>query len=678
MFVIYRFPNTSVLTFCNDLADVLEESILNLTGYISLVGDFNIHVDQVHNSDSITFSDFLDSFGLANKVQFPTHKHQHTLDLVISSCMDSFIQSVYRGHLLSDHNFVHWKLRVGKVDKMLTKTTRSTKDFNHSRFGRRACDELQDKVVNVGKRDLGSLVDAYNRTLTNIMDDLAPEKTTVLKVNHRQPWFNDKILQELKLRKWKERVWRQDPTEYNYIAFYNQRRFVSNTIKTAQRNFYLKAISDNKNNYKYLFDLTNGLLFRKQESRYPDAGSKEELANGFNEFFKNKIDKIMEKLKSDEDGISIGPQYLESELLTSCEFSEFRPVTEDKLVSIIKATPTKSCESDPITTKLLKEHLDSILPALVKLVNTSLQDGTFLDNLKEALLRPLIKKNGLELNFTNFRPVSNLSYLSKLIERVVCEQLVDMVTETGNFEELQSAYRSQHSTETALLKVKTDILDNMDKGCVNCLVLLDLLAAFDTVNYQYLMDRLRYRFGLDGKIMEWISNYLQDRTQKVVVDNVKSESVRLNQGVPQGSVLGPILFSLFISPLGDICRKYNICFHSYADDQQIYISFDPSIQGDEELCVKSLEACIHDIRIWMKTNLLKLNDSKTEVILIGTNQKRSKVSDNITIRIGNDDIKPTDKVRNLGFYWCSDMKNTAHVNQLTSSVFPTICNIMKI
>ena len=137
-----------------------------------------------------------------------------------------------------------------------------------------------------------------------------------------------------------------------------------------------------------------------------------------------------------------------------------------------------------------------------------------MDNLKEALLRPLIKKNGLELVFTNFRPVSNLSYLSKLIERVVCGQLVDMVIETGNYEGLQSAYQSQHSTETALPKVKADILDNMDKGHVNCLVMLDLLAAFNTVNYQYLMDWLRYRFGLDGKIIEWISNYLHDRTQK--------------------------------------------------------------------------------------------------------------------------------------------------------------------
>ena len=201
LFIIYQFPNTSVFTFCNDLADVLEGSILNLTGYISLVGDFNIHVDQVHNLDSITFSDFLDSFGLSNKVQFLTHKHQHTLDLVVSSCTDGFIQSVFGGHLLSDHNFVHWKLRVGKEDRVLIKTTQSTKDFNHSRFSWRACDELQDNVVNTGKRDLGSLVDAYNRTLTNIMDDLAPEKTKALKVNCRQLWFNDKILQELKLRK---------------------------------------------------------------------------------------------------------------------------------------------------------------------------------------------------------------------------------------------------------------------------------------------------------------------------------------------------------------------------------------------------------------------------------------------------------------------------------------------
>ena len=147
------------------------------------------------------------------------------------------------------------------------------------------------------------------------------KKTKALKVNHRQLWFNDKILQECKLRRWKERVWRQDPSEYNYRAFYNQCRFVSNNIKTAQQNCYLKALSDNKNNYKYLFNFLF-LLFWNQESYYPDAGSKEELANGFNEFFKNKIDKIIETLKSDEDGISIGPQYLESELQTICKILE--------------------------------------------------------------------------------------------------------------------------------------------------------------------------------------------------------------------------------------------------------------------------------------------------------------------------------------------------------------------
>ena len=224
----------------------------------------------------------------------------------------------------------------------------------------------------------------------------------------------------------------------------------------------------------------------------------------------------------------------------------------------------------------------------------------------------------------NFRPVSNLTYLSKLIERVVCAQISEMAEKSGNTEPLQSAYKKNHSTEMALLKVKADILQAMDNQWVVCPILLGLSAAFNMVNHQLLLNRLKYRFGLGGVILDWIRSYLMEKKQRVAIGDVQSDVVELAQGVPQGSVLGPILFSLYTSPLGDICHQHNINFHAFADDQQSYFSFQP-IQNE----------------IDEGTNLLKLNDDKTEVMLIGTRQQLSKLPE-VTIKIGNESINPTE------------------------------------
>ena len=217
-----------------------------------------------------------------------------------------------------------------------------------------------------------------------------------------------------------------------------------------------------------------------------------------------------------------------------------------------------------------------------------------------------------------------------------------------------------------------------------CLVLLDLNAAFDTVNHSILLNRLKYHFGLGGKILQWTEDYLTGCTQRVIIDNdgegeprAESSETTLSQGVPQGSVHGPVLFSLYTAPLGDICHRHKILFHSYADNQQTYLSFKPSVANTRETCITNLQNCIDEIRFWMRVNLLKLNDSKMEFIILGTQQQLNNVPDT-TIKIGEDHINPSSSVRNLGFYQDSLMKGTSHVNKLTSNLFNVLHQISKI
>ena len=347
----------------------------------------------------------------------------------------------------------------------------------------------------------------------------------------------------------------------------------------------------------------NSLLFCSDPSPLPPMKNSKALADEFNQFFKDKVQKIMDNLAPTEDNL-IDQQYLKLDYTTDKRFREFIPVNSDKIAKIIRKAPPKSCELDPVPCKIPKQVCKDILPLIATIVNTLLTSGLFSGNLKNALLRPLLKKATLEVTvLKNFRPVSNLSYLSKLIERDVCKQLTDFAVQSGNLEDYQSPYRQGHSTETALLKVKDDIPAAIDNQEVMCLVLLDLKATFDTDLHWLLLKRLQYRFGFTDTNLKWIGSYLSRRMQQVVIDGTKgqpqgqSDPVNWTFGILQGSVLGPILFTLFMSPLGDLCQKHNVLVHLYTDDMQVYMSFKPSVPGDKIPCKTRIERCIKEIRI---------------------------------------------------------------------------------
>ncbi len=343
------------------------------------------------------------------------------------------------------------------------------------------------------------------------------------------------------------------------------------------------------------------------------------------------------------------------------------PITCSELEKIIKNSPIKSSSLDPLPAQLFRQVFTRMLPTFVAIINKSLSTGVMPDCLKEAMLTPILKKPQLDPeDLNNYRPISNLPYLSKLIERVVAAQLVCHFKKHSISESSQSAYRKLHSMQTALTCVANDILCALDRRELVFLVLLDLSAMFDTVDHKLLLSRLEDRVGLSGQVLDWATSYLTGRYQYVSRSGSSSEPRPLTCSVPQGSVLGTIFFTIYTRPLGDIARKFNLSFHLYADDTQLYLSFNRSDPASADLAINKLEQCIHEIKQWMLVNKLKLNGNKTEFIKIAS--KTNTVPSSLTsLRVDTDVVQPTISARNLGVTFDSEMSLSPHVQSLCKS-----------
>ena len=220
-----------------------------------------------------------------------------------------------------------------------------------------------------------------------------------------------------------------------------------------------------------------------------------------------------------------------------------------------------------------------------------------------------------------------------------------------------------------MLKVKNDILMNMENQKVMLLVLLDLSTAFDTVDHRILLDRLQFDFGISGSALNWIESYLSNRTQRIYIDGVLSSNFNLKFGVPQGSCLGPLLFSLYASKLFKIVESHLPNPHCYADDTQLCITFR---SGND------LEETAADIIQWMHSDKLKLNSDKTECLLIGMRQQLQKISNISTSLVGDPQIAPSCEVQNLGTWFDSKMSMLSHINKTCSSAFYYLHNMRRI
>ena len=288
------------------------------------------------------------------------------------------------------------------------------------------------------------------------------------------------------------------------------------------------------------------------------------LTNTFSSFFINKISIIRFSFPSGSCSNVLTPPNTREVL------HNLSHVTDAEVRRLVLSAPCKSSDLDPLPTGLVKDCIDVLVTPIVSIVNLSLSEGCFPTHFKSGLVSPLLKKPTLNRDdMKNYWPVSNLSFLSKIIEKVVASRLNSHINSSHTSNDYQSAYRKFHSTETALLKIHNDILSSMDDGRVTALTLLDLSAAFDTIDHTILLRRLGNWFGVSGKALDWFKSYLTGGSQRIKLGNCLSSRSDISFGVPQTSVLGPLLFTLYTTPLSSLVSGHAIPHHLYADDSQL-------------------------------------------------------------------------------------------------------------
>ena len=536
-------------------------------------------------------------------------------------------------------------------------------------------DLQQSDLYREVSRELVGLVSCYNSICSGLMDKHAPVVKKTITVRPRVPWFNDTIKAAKRKHRKYGRVWRAISLESDRMVLTRARNYTIHVIEHAKSEYYTDFIIKNSNDQRRLFNAVNRLLGRSRNELYPPHTNPKSLANDFGQFFARKIVNILSELDAIESAEDLHIEPVRPSPFVETPFTKFEALPFDSVRKLIMSSPVKSCETGPVPTCVVKERLDELLPAISSMINISLEEDHFPKEWKGALVKPTMKKPGLELEKKNYRPVSNLQFLSKLTEKAVAQQAISHIVACGLFPKLQSAYRRHHSTETALLRVRNDILLNMNKQHVTLVVCLDLSAAFDTIDHMILLQCRENKFGFGGTTLMWFRSYLSGRFQQVVIDGVKSDKFDINLCVPQGSCLGSLLFSIYTSQIFDIVSEHLPTVHYYADDTQMYLAFRSDDRASQALAVVAMDACIRDGRRWMIKDKLKINDDKTEFILIGTRAQLEKVKIDSLV-IGDSVVSSSSEpIRNLGTWFDSNFTMSTHITKICKASFFYLHNI---
>ena len=486
---IYHPPAKDGITnamFIDDVTEHLSEIPINKQNNI-ILGNFDIHIDDPLDPEAGIFNDTMSALGLIQQVMFPTHTEGNTLDFIFSEMGDSIqFGKIHLGPMLTDHAIVFGELNIKKLkvtteEVMVHKISAITDEILLEEFNENIPFDDQNQ-------DLDQLITNLNDELKCVINTLVPPKKVTLSTHPRQPWYNDAVKTQHKVAGRRECAWLKYKLDSNWIAYKKEQNIYNRLITYSKRQSLCEKINDLRENTKELYKLTANLTGKAPQNPMPENKSDAQLAEEFTEIFLDKIDKICQQFHNTVAYIS--------EEKDIPQLKKFNPVTDSTVEEIINSMHSKSCELDAIATPLLKRLTCKCLPFITKIVNISLTQGIFSDNWKVAIVRPLLKKAGLALINKNYCPISNLSFLSKLVEKCVLLQFNAHCERYGLIPDFQSAYRKGYSTETSLITLGNDLLWSMERQEVTMIVLLDLSAAFNTVDHNLLLTIFQNRFGI--------------------------------------------------------------------------------------------------------------------------------------------------------------------------------------
>ena len=345
---------------------------------------------------------------------------------------------------------------------------------------------------------------------------------------------------------------------------------------------------------------------------------------------------------------------------------DFQPATVETIRKLSLAVSNKVCPRiDVLTTVLLKSHMTTLAPVLTRLVNSSIKSSTVPAAMKHAIITPLLKNPGIDVdNMSSYRPISKLSFVSKVLEKHIAIQIQDHMETRDLFDAYQSAYRPHHSCETAIVRIQDDILKSLDSHKYVILVLLDLSSAFDSVDHDILMNKL-YKIGVRGRAYSWVKSYLS--SQAVEIGEVISQTFHLHCGVPQGSVLGPLLFNIYCIDIADVFRDHSVHHHVYADDTQLYVEFPNGPLEHSTSDAERMSRCITDVKTWLTLHKLALNGKKTEAIRITTGSTYH--SSPAVIHVGALAVQSKPHVRDIGIALDDTVTMAKHVSHTCRTAY---------
>lgn len=671
---VYRPPDRSKAIFLEEFEDLLMLIGPGIGERLLVCGDFNMPGEDSATIDARLFA-LLEVHGYQQHVTQPTRHgpgkdNDSLLDLLITptSAPRSLLSNVAvcSSHDLSDHDLVVGDLSAWRhKPAAVSYEYRNIRDIDVTDLERRI---RSSRLFTDPAETPDEYVDQMESTLSEIMDHVAPLRHgTRAGGSKGAKWLDREAVEAKQCRRRLERRWKRSGGELDRVAYRAACRRANKLINQSRNRHRYQRVAEAGRSSRRVWSAVKDLLYTSDRGAdTPSTDNDATFCSVMAAFFTNKVRNIKSAISLKLDGQRFDP--LSSDQLYTGELlSQFEPVTEAEVERLIRSMSAKSSPLDVISTSLIKACSGTFAQMISRLANLTFEYGKFPVKFKTAQVTPLLKKRGLDAGDpASFRPISNLNTVSKMLERLVLARIVPHVAKSPSFDVSQSAYRKCHSTETAMLRVTSDILSGFDANQSTILVALDQSAAFDCIDHSTLIRRLRRTFGIDGTALGWLESYLEDRSAFVRWKKASSDVFPLTTGVPQGSALGPLLFSLFIAPLSGVIRSFGVMHHQYADDTQIYIE---ASRSNSSVRLEQLERCTVGVHEWLLQNGLQLNPKKSEVIQFTACNGRQRVDDITSVAVSDADIQPSPVIKSLGVTLDSRLTFDDHVAEVCRACY---------